>query len=89
MANRLRDSSLTRVQPAFEGLYALDETGATWSKQLLGLGSRSGRVLDVDLELGALRGAPLFEHRIVAPRSYLEWLLKNGSQYAGQEKGTL
>ena len=41
---RLKDSSVTRVQPVFRQLHHGDPTGITWLANLLSMGSRSGAV---------------------------------------------
>ena len=75
----IHDSSLTRVQPAFN---ALGTHGAGWLERLLVLGSRASAV---GLPPGAhWAGAPLrspvFEHPCTAPMDHLRWLLQHSAE---------
>jgi len=80
------DSSMTRVAPIFDILMDSDPTGASWLHRLIRLGSRAGEVI-LPIPLGRLRhdhgrlwGSG--ERALPAPRSLLEWLVRNISEEA-------
>lgn len=70
------NSSLTRVQPIFNGLCRWDKTGKIWLEPLLRLGNRSAHKLD-NTTLDPLVEAPLYELPIQPPKLFLKWLLDN------------
>ena len=71
----VHDSSLMRVKPIFEALYASDPTGGTWLSKVLALAcQRSGRCTT---RLGALTRAPQYEFRARPPRGFLRYLLSH------------
>ena len=87
----VKDSSLTRVQPAFK---ALAGGPPGWVGQLLKLASRAGTLAQPTLlgRDGLLLRAPVFEHSCTAPRDYLTWLIENpkalDSGLLGSQQGT-
>lgn len=69
-----KDSSATRVRPAFE---ALDERSDHWLESLWALGSRAtGTAMPADGEwAGRLIRPPQFEHECLSPHDYLRYLI--------------
>lgn len=79
LSRRDRDSSLTRVEPAFRALSTLDPTGLRWVGFILQMGSRAAQAClpNDPTWTGPLLQEPDFHHRCIAPLDYLSWLVAN------------
>src|ERR1700693_4736011 len=81
------DSSETRVQPVFKQLYSHDGTGTSWLVPILNLASRANEVhLPQGNEwTGSLRGRIEFEHGVLSPQDYLEFLVEHPERLNWEE----
>lgn len=73
------DSTKTRVTPVFNGLAALDDTGAAWLAPLLALPQRSGASADRGITPPLITPMRHGDHeiRLEPPRSLLQHMVRN------------
>jgi hypothetical protein len=85
-----RNSSLTRVQPVFEELLALDPTGQRWLPRLCEMAATArpnaqrpssyGTLVPAETPAKGARKGKVFERIVAPPTAFLRWLLEHPEQ---------
>jgi hypothetical protein len=88
MAGGCHDSSLTRVQPTFDQLYAYGGRcgDVNWLNEVLRLASRGHEILRYDVGVPL---APIYESTLYPPRALLEFYLNNPERLSWPVDGSV